>query len=108
MFTVLMFSLAGIPIFAGFFAKFFVFMAAVEAGLFYLAVIGAVMSVISAFYYLAIVRTIWMSDPAPEFERDAGPGVKSVAIGSTFLMVIGIAILGWLTTAAQNAAGTLF
>src|SRR6202011_5362303 len=57
--AMLLFSLAGIPPLAGFFAKFYVFLAAVQAGLFTLAVIGVVTSVVGAYYYLAIVKIMY-------------------------------------------------
>jgi NADH-quinone oxidoreductase subunit N len=64
----LLFSLAGIPPLAGFFAKFYVFLAAIQAGLFGLAVVGVVVSVVGAYYYLAIVKLMYFDDPAPGFE----------------------------------------
>jgi NADH-quinone oxidoreductase subunit N len=66
--AVLLFSLAGVPPFAGFFAKFYVFLAAIEAGLYGLAVIGVLASVIGAYYYLAIVKVMYMDEPVSEFE----------------------------------------
>ena len=54
--AMLLFSLAGIPPLAGFFAKFYVFLAAIKAGLYVLAVIGVLASVVGAYYYLAIVK----------------------------------------------------
>src|SRR6516165_3926936 len=65
--AVLLFSLAGIPPLAGFFAKFYVFLAAIKAGLFALAVIGVVTSVVGAYYYLAIVKTMYFDEPAEPF-----------------------------------------
>jgi NADH-quinone oxidoreductase subunit N len=62
--AMLLFSLAGIPPLAGFFAKFYVFLAAIKAGLFALAVIGVVTSVVGAYYYLAIVKTMYFDEPA--------------------------------------------
>src|SRR5690606_41818191 len=56
------FSLAGIPPLAGFFAKYFVFLAAIEAGLYALAVIGVVTSVVGAYYYLAIVKIMYFDE----------------------------------------------
>jgi NADH-quinone oxidoreductase subunit N len=67
-FAMLLFSLAGIPPLAGFFAKFYVFLAAIKAGLFTLAVIGVVTSVVGAYYYLAIVKTMYFDEPAKAFE----------------------------------------
>jgi NADH-quinone oxidoreductase subunit N len=66
--AVLLFSLAGIPPLAGFFAKFYVFLAAIKAGLFTLAVIGVLASVVGAYYYLAIVKIMYFDEPAEAFE----------------------------------------
>ena len=67
--AVLLFSLAGIPPLAGFFAKFYVFLAAIKAGLFTLAVIGVLTSVVGAYYYLAIVKIMYFDEPVQSFER---------------------------------------
>jgi NADH-quinone oxidoreductase subunit N len=66
-FGALMFSLAGIPPFAGFFAKFYVFFAAINAGLYTLAVIGVLASVVAAYYYLYIVKVIFFDEPKDSF-----------------------------------------
>ena len=57
-----MFSLAGIPPFAGFFGKFYIFIAALQSGLIYLAVLGVIASVISAYYYLRIIKIMYFED----------------------------------------------
>jgi NADH-quinone oxidoreductase subunit N len=62
-FAMLLFSLAGIPPLAGFFAKFYVFVAAIKAGLFTLAVIGVVTSVVGAFYYLTVIKVMYFDEP---------------------------------------------
>jgi NADH-quinone oxidoreductase subunit N len=62
-FAMFLFSLAGIPPLAGFFAKFYVFIAAIKAGLFTLAVIGVLTSVVGAFYYLTIVKVMYFDEP---------------------------------------------
>ncbi|WP_024575301.1 MULTISPECIES: NADH-quinone oxidoreductase subunit NuoN [unclassified Afipia] len=67
-FAMLLFSLAGIPPLAGFFAKFYVFLAAIKAGLFTLAVIGVVTSVVGAFYYLTIVKVMYFDEPKEGME----------------------------------------
>jgi NADH-quinone oxidoreductase subunit N len=67
-FAMLLFSLAGVPPLAGFFAKFYVFLAAIQAGLFTLAVIGVITSVVGCYYYLAIVKTMYFDEPAKPFE----------------------------------------
>ena len=66
---VLLFSLAGVPPLAGFFAKYYVFLAAIKAGLFTLAVIGVLASVVGAYYYLLIVKIMYFDEPAKGFER---------------------------------------
>ena len=63
----LLFSMAGIPPLAGFFAKFYVFLAAIKAGLYVLAVIGVLASVVGAYYYLAIVKTMYFDEAAEGF-----------------------------------------
>ena len=70
--TVMMFSLAGIPPLAGFFAKYFVFMAAIEAHLYALAIIGVLSSVVGAYYYLRIVKVMWFDAATDEFARTPG------------------------------------
>jgi NADH-quinone oxidoreductase subunit N len=62
-FAMLLFSLAGIPPLAGFFAKFYVFVAAIKAGLFTLSVIGVLTSVVGAYYYLLIVKVLYFTQP---------------------------------------------
>ena len=66
--ALLLFSLAGIPPLAGFFGKFYVFLAAIKAGLFTLAVLGVVTSVVGAYYYLMIVKIMYFDDPARRFD----------------------------------------
>jgi NADH-quinone oxidoreductase subunit N len=65
--AMLLFSMAGVPPLAGFFAKFYVFLAAIKAGLFLLAVIGVLASVVGAYYYLAIVKVMYFDEPAEGF-----------------------------------------
>ncbi len=67
--AMLLFSMAGVPPLAGFFAKFYVFLAAIKAGLYALAVIGVVTSVVGAYYYLAIVKVMYFDEPAGKFEQ---------------------------------------
>ena len=65
--AMLLFSMAGIPPLAGFFAKFYVFLAAIKAGLYVLAVIGVLASVVGAYYYLAIIKTMYFDEPVEGF-----------------------------------------
>ena len=67
--AMLLFSLAGIPPLAGFFAKFYVFLAAINAGLYALAVIGVLTSVVGAYYYLRIVKIMYFDEPVAGFQR---------------------------------------
>jgi NADH-quinone oxidoreductase subunit N len=66
--AVLLFSLAGIPPLAGFFAKYYVFLAAIKAGLYTLAVIGVLASVVGAYYYLLIIKIMYFDEPAKGFQ----------------------------------------
>jgi NADH-quinone oxidoreductase subunit N len=107
LFAMLLFSMAGIPPLAGFFAKFYVFLAAIEAELFWLAVVGVVTSVVSTFYYLAIIAKMYFQEPVAEFEPMTGKlrfvlGVSGIL---TLLMFIPI---NYLIVAASTAARSLF
>ena len=107
--SVLFFSLAGVPPTAGFFGKWYVFVAAVDAHLVWLAVVGAVMSVISAFYYLRVVAIMWFNEAAPAFERDQGAALGWTAALSALLIFPGLVIfIGRLAEAARGAASVLF
>ena len=67
-FAMLLFSLAGIPPLAGFFAKWYVFVAAIKAGLFTLAVVGVLTSVVGAFYYLTIIKVMYFDEPLAKLD----------------------------------------
>src|SRR6516225_3146327 len=67
--AMMLFSMAGVPWLAGFFAKFYVFLAAINAGLYMLAVVGVVTSVVGAYYYLAIVKVMYFEEPVGKFEQ---------------------------------------
>jgi len=109
MLTVLFFSLAGIPPLAGFFGKWEVFVAAVDAGLVWLAVTGAVISVISAYYYLRVIWIMWFNEPAPAFERERTPALGAAGVVATLLMFPIIPVfIGALIEAANKAAAALF
>ncbi|HVV93405.1 MAG TPA: NADH-quinone oxidoreductase subunit NuoN [Hyphomicrobiales bacterium] len=103
----MMFSIAGIPPLAGFFAKLYVFMAAVQAGLYWLAVVGVVASVVGAYYYLRIVKIMYFDEPAGSFQ-------PMPAMLRAVLTVTGIFIVFYfvypapLTAAAATAARSLF
>jgi NADH-quinone oxidoreductase subunit N len=105
-FSALMLSLAGIPPLAGFFAKFYVFLAAMEAGLVWLAVLGVLASVVGAYYYLRIVKIIYFDDPAPGFDGDLGTSLNAILAGATaftLLFMLGAAPLISVTAAASKS-----
>jgi NADH-quinone oxidoreductase subunit N len=105
--AIMMFSLAGIPPLAGFFAKFYVFLAAIKASLYTLAVIGVVTSVVGAYYYLAIVKTMYFDEPTPAFVP-MRPELRLV-LGVSGLVVILLGVYpGPLVDAAAAAAKSLF
>lgn len=103
----LMFSLAGVPPLAGFFAKFYVFMAAVEANLYWLSVIGILTSAVGAFYYLRIVKVMYFDEPAPGFDAPTGTQRIVLAACSLFLLLFWI-YPAPLVDAASAAAHSLF
>ena len=86
-FLIILFSLAGIPPLAGFFAKFYVFMAVIEVKMYALAIIGLVTTVISAFYYLRIIKVIYFDKPKKPFEESYDWGLKISLILSSILIL---------------------
>jgi len=86
-FLIILFSLAGIPPLAGFFAKFYIFMTVIEVKMYALAVIGLVTTVISAFYYLRIIKIIYFDKPKKSFDKNYDWGLKSSLILSSILIL---------------------
>jgi NADH-quinone oxidoreductase subunit N len=105
--AMLLFSLAGIPPLAGFFAKFYVFLAAIKAGLFTLAVVGVLASVVGAYYYLAIVKTMYFDEPAPALEPMPFELKSVLAVAGLFNLLFFV-YPGPLIAAATTAAKSLF
>ncbi|GEP08481.1 NADH-quinone oxidoreductase subunit NuoN [Methylobacterium gnaphalii] len=103
----MMFSLAGIPPLAGFFAKFYVFAAAIKAGLVTLAVIGVVTSVVGAFYYLRLVKVMYFDEPQAPYEP-MSPGLRIVLGLSSAVVVLFFLVPAPLVAAAGAAAKSLF
>ncbi len=87
-FLIILFSLAGIPPLAGFFAKFYIFMSVIEAKMYALAVIGLVTTVVSAFYYLRIIKVIYFDRPKKAFDENYDWGLKGSLILSSILILI--------------------
>ena len=105
--TIFMFSLAGIPFLAGFFAKYFVFLAAIEAGLYILAVIGVLASVVGAYYYLRIVKIMWFDEAAEGF-MPMGGELRLVMIVSGVFVLLYAFFGGPVMRAAEIAAKSFF
>jgi NADH-quinone oxidoreductase subunit N len=106
-FAMMMFSLAGIPPLAGFFAKFYVFAAAIQANLVALAVIGVVTSVVGAFYYLRIVKVMYFDEPQARYEP-MSPSLKLVLAVCVAVVVFFVVVPGPFIDAADAAARSLF
>ena len=106
--AMLMFSLAGIPPLAGFFGKYYVFIAAVEGGLLPLAVLGAVTSVVSCFYYLRIVKVIYLDEPGEPFAEQMGLEMRAVLTAATAAILLFLFVPQPLIQAADVAACSFF
>jgi len=97
-FLIIMFSLAGIPPLAGFFAKFYVFMSVIESGMYTLAIVGLLTTVISAFYYLRIIKIIYFDEIKEPFDK-----IKNSGITRTVFMSCSILILFFLYPSVLNS-----
>ncbi len=105
---VFLLSLAGIPFVAGFWAKLYVFVAAWQAGLHFIVVTGAVLSVVALFFYLQLARSAYMEEPATPAPVRVAPGLK-LAIIACLVAVVGIgAYPGPLLEAASHAAARFY
>ena len=107
--AVFMFSLAGIPPLLGFWPKFSVFQAAIDAQLYVLATIGVVTSVVGAYYYLRIIKTMYFDDPAPAFApSESRLNGAMIAAAALFCSPLGMLAITPLVTAATQAARVIF
>jgi len=106
-FAMLLFSLAGVPPLAGFFAKWYVFVAAIKANLFTLAVIGVLTSVVGAYYYLTIVKTMYFDEPAGRVDPVRVEVRAVLAIAGLFNILFAL-FAGPVVSAASAAAKSLF
>jgi NADH-quinone oxidoreductase subunit N len=106
--AIFMFSMAGIPPLAGFFGKLYVFMAAVNEGLYVLAIIGVLTSVIGAFYYLRIIKIMYFDEPAEAFDKMAGREVGTIMAVSGLFTVLFFVFPTPIVSAASKAAAVLF
>lgn len=103
--TLLMFSMAGIPPLAGFFGKFFVFMAAIEAQMYALAVFGVVASVVSAYYYLRIIKVMYFDEPPIDaLDKLEDRGIVAIIVLATlFVLLFVVAPQGLLSSLSHPA-----
>ena len=105
--AIFMFSMAGIPPFSGFWGKYFIFTAAVQQGMWLLAVIGVLTSVIGAFYYIRIIKVMYFDEPAPAF--DPRPASLSFVVGASGLFTTFFFLFpAPVVAAAEAAAKVLF
>jgi NADH-quinone oxidoreductase subunit N len=107
-FTIFMFSMAGIPPLAGFFAKLYIFLAAVEAGLYALAIIGVLSSVVGAFYYLRIIKVMYFDELIDPLDRPIGREVGTVLVGTSLFILVFFLYPSPVLTGAKTAAAALF
>ncbi|TQI76903.1 NADH dehydrogenase subunit N [Bosea sp. AK1] len=105
--SMMMFSLAGIPPLAGFWAKWYVFLAAINAKLYVLAVIGVLTSVVGAYYYLRLVKVMYFDEPKPAFET-SDLGVRAVLLVSAVFVLVLSLVPAPLFDSAAAAAKSLF
>merc|ERR1712159_869192 len=84
---IILFSLAGIPPLAGFFAKFYIFMAVIEQSMFFLAIIGLLSTVVAAFYYLRIIKIIYFDPEKGKYEKNHNIGLKISLVFSTIFIL---------------------
>ena len=85
---IVLFSLAGIPPLAGFFAKFYIFMAVIEQSMYFLAIVGLLSTVVAAFYYLRLIKIIYFDKPQEKFETDHNFGLKVTLAISTLILAL--------------------
>jgi NADH-quinone oxidoreductase subunit N len=106
-FAMFLFSLAGVPPLAGFFAKWYVFVAAIKADLFTLAVIGVLTSVVGAFYYISIVKVMYFDEPVGRLDP-VRVELRTVLVVTGLFNVLFFFYPGPLVSVATAAAKSLF
>ena len=106
--ALLMFSMAGIPPLAGFFGKWYIFLAAIDAQLYTLAIIGVLTSVIGAYYYLRIIKIMYFDEPAEAFDKPIGSEIRIILGVSTIFVTLFILQPDLIVDRAAMAARVLF
>ena len=105
--AIFMFSMAGIPPMAGFFGKLYIFLAAIEAELYTLAIIGVLASVVGAFYYLRIVKLMYFDEPSEAFDRPIGRELTLIMGASAIITLLFFIFPGPILNGAEAAAAAL-
>ena len=85
---IILFSLAGIPPLAGFFAKFYIFISVIEESMYFLAIVGLLSTVIAAFYYLKIIKVIYFDEEREKYDTDHSLWLKISLTSSTLLILL--------------------
>ena len=87
-FLIILFSLAGIPPLAGFFAKFYIFISVIQKEMFYLAIVGLLTTVVAAFYYIRIIKIIYFDPEQEKYDTNLNFGIKFTLFLSTSLILL--------------------
>jgi NADH-quinone oxidoreductase subunit N len=106
--AIFMFAMAGIPPTAGFFAKLYIFLAAIDAKLTGLAIIGVVTSVVGAFYYLRVVKVMYFDEPVGAFDRPIAVELKAVLVVTAIVTMFFFLLPDPVVGGAETAAASLF
>jgi len=105
---IFMFSLTGIPPLAGFVGKFYIFKAAVQADLLWLAIAGVLFSAVSAYFYLRVIMVMYMNEPKGSFELSTSPSLTlALAISVVAVVIIGVYPANLLNFARASIAGIM-
>ena len=101
-FLIILFSLAGIPPLAGFFAKFYIFSAVIEQSMYFLAVVGLLSTVIAAFYYLRLIKIIYFDSSKEKYEINHNLGLKLSLVVSSLFILLYFIYPSWLSEIVEN------
>ena len=85
---IILFSLAGIPPLAGFFAKFYIFTAVIEQSMYFLAIVGLLSTVIAAFYYIRLIKVMYFDDQKEKYDLNHSLGLKMILVVSSTIILI--------------------
>ena len=85
---IILFSLAGIPPLAGFFAKFYIFTAVIEQSMYFLAIVGLLSTVIAAFYYIRLIKVMYFDEHKEKYDLNHNIGLKMILVISSTIILI--------------------